>query len=278
MKKNLNGNVAEIVNLLNDERTNSLNSYKEARYFISVKYGHYYIQVANSDGCWVLRVRDENVQEVVPEDPNIHRFWWGKTRSKDITGRDYGFYLGRKWCGSLVERAAEEAIRIINEYEDDIEWENLMDESQKMTDSTKEFENEVEDLGAQIDSYMSETESLMDEVDENGETGWQKNAISENMNRIYNILTDMFNEKTRWLADLSRITGCNMTPWDVYSDDYFIDLGHGIELDIFNANITDFFEDLLNTLFERYEDHENQDLASEMLDLRDTLYHYLAVA
>ena len=153
-----------------------------------------------------------------------------------------------------------------------------MDESQKMTDSTKEFENEVEDLAAQIDSYMDETESLMDEVDENGETGWQKNAISENINRIYNLLTDIFNEKNRWLADLSRITGCNMTPWDVYSDDYFIDLGHGIELDIFNANITYFFDDLLNTLFERYEDHENQDLASEMLDLRDTLFHYLAVA
>lgn len=275
MEKNLNGNVAEIVNLLNDARTRSS---KEGKYSINVKYGEYSIQVANGDGFWVLRVYDDNVQEVIPEDPNIWKFLWGKTRSKDITGRDYGICLGRRWCGSLVERAAEEAIKIINKYEDDLDWENLMDEGQKITDRTSEFENKTEDLAAQIDSYMDETEKLMDEVDENGETGWQKNAISENMNRIYNLLTDMFNEKTSWLADLSKITDCDMTPWDVYSDDYFIDLGHGIELDIFNANITAFFEDLLNTLFERYEDHENQDLASEMLDLRDTLYHYLAVA
>ena len=269
------GGAAEIVNLINDVRAKS---FGERKYSINVKYGHYSILVANSDSCWVLRVYDENVQEVIPEDPNIWKFLWGKTQSKDITGRDYGFYLGRKWCGSLVERAAEEAIRIINEYEDDLE----LEEANTLNDYANELTAAVEENMTAIDDHIDSARELIKKTLNDGDPV-DSEEISMNARRIKECLDLIKDAADYFIARASRLTGCDFCFEDFFNgDDLIFDFANApVGFDLQDFCLDDVFEDILNYIFlAPSEDFDEYDAGSctELLDLRDTLYHYLIAA
>lgn len=272
------GGAAELKNLILGARAKS-----SVWYSINFNYSHYSISLANGDGCWSLNVYDDDVKEVIPENPNILRFLWGTYQSKKINPEYYGFYLGRKWCGSLVDRAVEAIINIIGKYEADLEWEKLMDESEYIENEKAILESEIDDANSDITDAIEKTKDIIDdivdvdwwELDDDG----IKNEITENCSHIAFALNELAQARENFLTRLSDYTGCDFCFGDAYSDEPVVDI-YPYYSEISDFDCTQAFDDILAYLFDapakKY--GENSGTCENLLSLRDTLFHYLMVA
>lgn len=170
----------------------------------------------------------------------------------------------------------------LDEYDADAEWENLVIEANTLNDYANELTAAVEENMTAIDGHIDSARELIKETLNDGDPV-DSEEISRNAQRIKECLDLIKDAADYFIARASRLTGCDFCFEDFFNgDDLIFDFANApVGFDLQDFCLDDVFEDILNYIFlAPSEDFDEYDAGSctELLDLRDTLYHYLIAA
>ncbi len=162
---------------------------------------------------------------------------------------------------------------LLTKIENDAEWEKLLAENEFIGNEMFALENTIDENVEKAKAAMDDAKQLiggMNDVDWRGRDDDElKKSITNYCGDIAEALIGIAQASQNFLKNCSDFTGCDFTLGDAYSDCPVIAFNNYYdELDQFDCTLA--FEQILDDIFENGSD--------EMLDLRDTLYHYLMVA
>lgn len=159
------------------------------------KWGEYNVFVSRTYGMWLVSLYKNYKSEWTSEGRKI-------SYDAQILDRRLGDYaLGKRWSMSLAENMAKFILDTIADYE----WENLMDETEKMSDIVASYQSEV-------DGYVEDLEKISDNYD-GIKTKVDAFAVMGVLKKIKQACDDC-------LVAVGEISGCDMV-WD---DGYHVDL------------------------------------------------------
>ena len=256
------GLASELKNLiLNGYQTvkgKSSNAHSEYNKEFTIDCGDYKIFFNKCYTFWVMSVYDNGLRVRM-------NMPWFPAESQLLDRR----FIGDRWCNATIENAIALIIGSIDDYE----WKKLGAENEFIGNEMNALENTIDENVEKAKTAMDDAKQLIDGM--NDVDWWDrdddalKNEIAGYCRTIAESLTAIAQARADFLKKCSDFTGCDFVLGDAYSDCPVIAFNHYYdELDQFDCTLA--FEQILDDIFENGSD--------EMLDLRDTLYHYLMVA